>query len=504
MAKEMTSNAVSILPPTSGIKDGPTRGFLDALTNLLDARSGYTNKDAPERFITAAEFEGLANRALVQAFSSGGISSGSGSGTSVPSAKEVNDAIDNLADFIRRSLIYQKLGEQIDLIDISSLRERVRELGTGIFREETVREEEDLRLASLIFALQAGLYNAAAGITEELEVRVTRDLALAKAINTIWASVGGSEAVIQDGALSSATPNSAQATKWTQVQAAVTDPNTGQVSSTAILQESRSYASNADGKFNSIYSVRAQVSTGGRTIVGGFGVSATNGAGSGSGPTIDFGVRADTFFIAATTETPDAATQINQGSAIPFMVLTRNQVVNGVTYTPGVYIKKAVIGSATIGEAQIADLAVTTAKIKEASIDTLRVQGNAITGLAFGEGGAGTLAAGGSEYVASAALNMPSGASGCLATVFINMAGAGGGATIYISVVRNGVELRLVQVSVTDGFFNTFTVPVFDPSPAPGFNSYSFLIKNPSTAGPGSNRAVWFNTPAIVVSGAKR
>lgn len=470
----MTSNVVTVLPPTSGIKDAPTRGFLDALANLLDARSGYTNKDAPERFITAAEFQGLTNRALVQAFTSsgGGIGpGGGGAGGKIPSARDINDAIDNISDFIKKTLIYQLLGEEFGLIDIASLRE--------------------------------GVATAQAGISQVQKTVTDKDQALASAINTIWAAIGGSSAVIQDGSLASATPSTATATRWNQVQAAVTDPNTGQVSSTSILQESRSYASNADGKFNSIYSVRAQVSTGGRTVVGGFGLSATSGAGSSEGPRIDFGVRADTFFIAATSETPDAPTQIAQGSTIPFMVLTSPQVVNGVTYAPGVYIKKATIGAASIGTAEIAELAVTTAKIREASIDTLRVQGNAITGLAFGEGGGGTLPASGTAWLASASLIMPAGSSGCLATIFINMAGNGGSATISIAVLRNGVPIRAVGVSVTGGFFNTFTVPVFDPSPAAGLNTYTLQIENPSS-GPGSNASVFFNTPAIVISGAKR
>lgn len=332
----MTSNAVSVLPPTSGVSDPATRGFLDALTNLLDARSGYTNKDAPERFITAAEFQGLTNRALVQAFSSGGsgIAPGSGGvGDGVPSVADINTSIDNLADFIRKSLIYQILGEQTDLIDISSLRQRIDAAQAGINRVNTI---------------------------------VTgNDMALASAVNTIWAAIGGTEAVIEDGSLAAATPNTAEATKWDQVVASVTDPNTGLVNAASIVQELDAYASNADGKFNSTYSVRAQVSVGGQTVVGGFGLSATSGAGSGAGPTIDFGVRADKFFISATSETPDAATQISQGSSIPFMVLTSSQLVNGVWYGPGVYIKKAVIGDATIGSAQIADLAVTNAKIGE-------------------------------------------------------------------------------------------------------------------------------------------
>lgn len=499
----MNSNAVSVLPPTAGIKDSATRSFLDALTNLLDARSGYTNKDAPERFITAAEFEGLTNRALFQAFSKGGSAPGSGGGGGVPSATEINDSIDNLADFIRKSLVYQILGEQVDLIDIAALRQRVADLGTGIFREEQVRKSADEAFASSLTTVQAQLGNVQAGVANEIVTRATKDAALASAVNTIWAAIGGSEAVIQDGSLASATPNSSQASKWNQVVASVTDPNTGQVSATSIKQELRSYASNADGKFNSIYSVRAQVAVNGMTVVGGFGLSAVGGAAGAAGPAIAFGVRADTFFIAATAGTPGADEQIAQGGALPFMVLTRNEVVNGVVYGPGVYLKKAVIGSATIGEAQIADLAVTTAKIREASIDTLRVRGAAITGNAFGEGGGGRLGAGAAADVAAASIDMPSGSSGVVATLFINMAGVGAGATIGIALTRQGALVKEVLVSVVGGFYGTFTVPVFDPYPVPGVATYTLRIRN-VTSGPGANVQVDFQYPIVILSGAKR
>lgn len=197
--------------------------------------------------------------------------------------------------------------------------------------------------------------DASAATVSEASTRVTQDQALAKAINTIWANMGGSQAVIQDGALANAGTNAVQATKWSQVQAAVTDPNTGQISSTSIRQELNSYASRNDGSLNSIYSVRAQVATNGRTVVGGIAVAATNGAGSSQGPTIDVGVRADKFFIAATADTPDGAVQLATDNSMPFMVLTKYEYIYGKLYAPGVYLKRAVIGEATIGSAQIAD-----------------------------------------------------------------------------------------------------------------------------------------------------
>lgn len=663
MAKTVNQNAVSVLPPTIGIKDPSTRSFLDALTNILDARSGYTDRDAPERFITAAEFQGLATRAISRAFSGAGALPGDPDGK-IPSAIEVQESIENLAESIRKSLIYQILGEQFGLIDVEQIRQNITQLigradglteradglteraddiisrvdeividletgfteereartdadesltsslnaavsrigaaeaaiineqttranadsamtsslnvavsrigaaesailtekttrasadsaittsvaaavsrlgaaesaivaeqttranadsalttsmnaavsrigaaesaivaeqttranadsaittsvaaavsrigaaesaiaseqttrasadaalttslnsavsrigasESAIVAEQTTRASADAALTSTVSAVTARVGAAESAIASEQTTRSTKDMSLASAINTLWAEVGGAGSVIQDGSLASATPSSTQATKWRQVQSAVTDPNTGLVASAAMREDFTTYASNVDGRFNALYSVRAQLSTGGvvlsgiaatgptaslagstalrlsanapvgtapgmyvygtgldglatvvgvsgavvtlsrplglnaagaytfttnKMLIGGFGLAAIGGSGSSQGGTIDFGVRADKFFIAATSETPDAATQVAQGSSIPFMVLTSSQVVNGVVYQPGVYLKKATIGSATIGEAQIADLAVTNAKIGE-------------------------------------------------------------------------------------------------------------------------------------------
>ena len=327
----MRNTQVTQLPPTSGVQDPHTRAFLDALANAWDTRSGHIDESDPNRFITKREINELTTQAIVDALAPGviGGSNGVGNFGQSPSAAQVNQAIDNLADSIRRSLLYQLLGTAT--------------LDTNLITSIT--------------------QSAEAGISEEQTIRQSKDSALASAINNIWASIGGSSAVIQDASLAAATPSTASATKWTQVVASVTDPNTGLVNATSIKEDLNSYANTANGTFNSIYSVRAETSVGGQTVIGGFGLAATAGAGSAAGPTIDFGVRADRFYVAATAGTPSAAAQIAQGSSIPFMVLTSTQTVNGVPYAPGVYIKKAVIGAATIGEAEIADAAITNAKI---------------------------------------------------------------------------------------------------------------------------------------------
>lgn len=356
---------VTALPPTSGIEDVQVRTFLDSVKSLLDERSGLGPIKTDHRFVTAGEFTTMANKAIVDAFTPG-LPGGADSIKQQPSAAAVHRIIDNLADTIRQSILYQKL-------------------------EIALNPDE---LADINRNIDASVATARAGVVQETKIRTQQDLALASAVNNIWAQIGGTTAVIDDGAMAISVPSAAQATKWTSVVAAVTDPNTGLVNSTSIKQQLTSYANKANGAFNSIYSVRAQLSVSGQTIVGGFGLSASTNLGDINGPdtpgsTIDFGVRADRFFIAATSNTPDAATQIGMGSSIPFMALTTSQIVNGQLYPPGVYIKRAVIGNATIGTAQIDDAAINTAKIGDAQIttakigdlavDTLKIAGNAVT-----------------------------------------------------------------------------------------------------------------------------
>lgn len=376
---------VTSLPPTLGIKDAETRAFLDALVNAWDLRSGNTRQEDAERFVTLGEINKLTNRALKQAFS-GGVIGGANGGTSGsnPTEAEIGDLIDNLVDSIRKSILYQLLETQLKPIDLQNLKSKIDasigEIGAKIIQEQEIRSTADEALVTQLNLLVARVSGSEAAIAQELEVRASKDNALARAINTMWAAVGNNQAVIEDGQLATAGSVAAQATKWNQVVASVTDPNTGQINAASIKQELTAYANAADGKFNAIYSVRAQVDVGGRTIVGGFGLAAMSGATSGSGPTIDFGVRADRFYIAATADSGSVASQMAPNlNSMPFIVVTSPQYYDGILYQPGVYMKTAMIADATIGTAKISDASITNAKIQNASIDTLHIRGNAVT-----------------------------------------------------------------------------------------------------------------------------
>jgi hypothetical protein len=330
---DASPNSVSLLP-TDGIKDPQVRNFLDRLTEAWGARN-----DGADRFISRSEFSTLAAQSVLDLL---GGTSGQTQGPSVQTQ------IDGLTKSIVNSILHQKLGS---LIDVEDLRSRI---------------DEAVQYAS-------------AGISREAFTRSTSDMAIASAINRIWGYVGGATAVIEDGALAAATPSSAVATRWDSVIAAVTDPNTGLVNSASIVEELDTYANSANSTFNAIYSVRAQISSGGQTLLGGFGLAATSGAGSAQGPTINFGVRADQFYVAGTSSTPDLTTQLAGDASIPFIVVTSPQTIGGIAYSPGVYMKSAFIVDATITNAKIADAAITTAKIGSAQVDTLQLAGQAVT-----------------------------------------------------------------------------------------------------------------------------
>jgi hypothetical protein len=490
MFKARPDAQLGALPPALGVADPAVQSWIDAMTAAWNERNGLSGPGG-KQFLTRDQVLQTSFDAIAATFTPG---IGGSVGVS-DLAMQVDATIAALQDNVRKSLIFQALEQNIGAINTSAIEAQI----------------------------NAALDGSRAAIAQETLTRAQKDDALASAVNTIWASIGGASAVIQDGALAAVSPSGVSATKWTQVIAAVTDPNTGVVNSTSIKQDLNSYASAANGTFNSIYSVRAQIDVYGRTVVGGFGLSATSGAGSSGGGTIDFGVRADTFFIAATSSTPDAATQIGQGSSIPFMVLTYPQWVNGVVYPAGVYIKKAVIGEATIGTAQIGDAAITNAKIGDAQIttakigtaqitnaliadaqitrakignaeiDTLKLDNETVMVPRSGANGGGTVASGGANLCSAP---VPGGISKVFVTasVSVKSLGVGTSSNVTMSLYRDGTFLTLSYMTANDPDMVTGAVSWIDSTGAGG----NYVLNVGSTGG-----FTFFNAN-IVALGCKR
>lgn len=179
-----------------------------------------------------------------------------------------------------------------------------------------------------------------AGIVTEKTARVTADTSLAAAINTIWSAVGNATATIVEGALTSVTgAQTAFANHWTTVQTAVYDFATNTNKVAAVDQRITTTIDLVNNKFQAEYTLRVEVGPSGRTTVGGFGIIGSMDATH--GPTIDFGVRADRFWITSPNSgDPDSA---------PFIVRT----TPGPWGPKGVYIDTAYIGIGTITVAMI-------------------------------------------------------------------------------------------------------------------------------------------------------
>lgn len=117
------------------------------------------------------------------------------------------------------------------------------------------------------------------------------------------------------------------------------DVTAAEQASAAVATEATARAT-TDGYLGAQYTVRMQLSQGGQQVVGGFGISGTTGGTA--GPQIDFGVLANSFWIAAPSGSPAGVSNVK-----PFVVQTTAQTVNGVSVPAGVYMDAAYINNVT-------------------------------------------------------------------------------------------------------------------------------------------------------------
>jgi hypothetical protein len=215
----------------------------------------------------------------------------------------------------------------------------------GLISSETsARTSADAAITSALGVQVSRIDAAEAAITTESTTRSNKDNSLAQAINTIWASIGGAAALIQDGALAAVSPAAVTATKWLQVQAAVTDPNTGAVNTASIKQELLTYASAVDGTLDATWAIRANVNG----YISGVGLMTTSGAGSAGGSTTShFMVMADRFSLVSPTDTtlrPVAFSVDSLGNAVFAGLMSADGLyagsIRGINVTASSHITK--------------------------------------------------------------------------------------------------------------------------------------------------------------------
>jgi len=256
--------------------------------------------------------------------------------------------------------------------------------------------------------------------TLEQSYRADKDNALASAINTIWASVGGNTALIQDGQLAAVNGTGATATQWNQLQAAVTDPVTNKLISSATINQNMTIANTAISGLNAQWGVKIDLSTPGKAYVAGV---ALNSAVDANGITSSsFNILADSFAVGAPGKpdiVPFAIDATTGLVAIRGDLVVKNSITASSMAVGTITAQSGIIGNLAVGTLQIANQSVTVpASISGYGAGTFTGSGS----YWFSEIGAATLSP---TYPAAAKVNI-------LVTWQVSAPGGGGNTRVQI------------------------------------------------------------------------
>lgn len=339
------------------ITDENTRTVLRSLVDGLNVRNGLAGK-GNNAFVTRDELDKLQSnidgsiKTTVQRTFESSMTPGTPAaldGSITPG--EVDKILGDLQAQIMNTELFRALGERIDWIDKpGGIFDRLGTAEIVLSNEVESRIDGDTALQNSITSMGVRVGSAETAIQTEIDQRVNADNAITQTFNTQYASVNNSLAIIQQQQTTTSNSVASLSSQTSTLQATVN----GHTS--LISQESIARAA-ADGTLFAQYTLKLDVNGN----VSGFGLA------SGVGGS-DFMVRADRFSIVSPTYNKTTGNSPDRVS-IPFIVTTTNQVINGKVRPPGVWINNAAIAIGTI----------TRAMIGHASVDTLEIQGNAVT-----------------------------------------------------------------------------------------------------------------------------
>lgn len=300
------------------------------------------------------------------------------------------------AEATQRSLLATQMRGAYGGTDVTALTEGLvfserQARSTAVAAEATSREALSVKVTGVTNPASLTLGTLSAGLLfDERQARATADGAQVTRIDGLEATVNNpatgvvataSALDVVELAVSNGTSgNVALANRATTLEASVNSPTTSNNPTFAQLAVESSARAALDGSVSALYTVRAEVSSGGNTVVGGFGLAAT--ATTAGGPRIDFGVRADRFYVAAPSSTPGIP------DVIPFVVQAAPTTINGEAVPAGVYIADAFIKNGTLGSAKIGSL--TATKITAGYTASVDLEAGTFFGSEFYIGGTAT------------------------------------------------------------------------------------------------------------------
>ena len=251
--------------------------------------------------------------------------------------------------------------------------DRITSLDALLKGEVENRTFRDSVVAEALGAVQASAGAALNQIVAETATRETADEALIDRVNLLMSSVDNTTAALLTEQITRAATDAALSQQITQAEVALGDQfasvQTNMAADIAVI----------DGKVHSLGALwTAKVTV--NNLIGGFGVY-------NNGQIVEAGFDVDTFWVGRTG--PDkikpfiidkGVVYINEGAInkLTFSKL-RDESGSFVVQNGKVQAQYIQADQLVVNGAQITDGTITTAKIGEAEIDTLRIQGNAIT-----------------------------------------------------------------------------------------------------------------------------
>lgn len=265
----------------------------------------------------------------------------------------IDQVIQDLTGQIDSGLLAQSLKQSIDQIELNKL---------GITQEMLDRDAADDTLGVMINEIRGDLNGNTALLQQEVLARVTADEAFVGAVNTLYATFNGSIAAIQQQQIVQANAIQANANQINTVQVKLGND----ISSVQVNMQAQ--INNTNGAVNQIGALwTARVDVNG--LIGGFGVY-------NNGNFVEAGFDVDRFWIGRTNSKKKPF--IVEGNE----VFIDQAVINQLTFDKiraydGTFIFAD--GKLSANYIKVNEIRIYEANIENASIGTLKIQGNAVT-----------------------------------------------------------------------------------------------------------------------------
>lgn len=230
--------------------------------------------------------------------------------------------------------------------------------------EVSARQTLSAKITGLTDPSGTTLGTLAAGlIFDERAARVTGDSANATSISNLQATVASNFNTLSSSITTEQTvranADTANGNAIGAVSSSVTTLQSTVNGNTAAIQTEATTRATVDGYLGAQWTVRVDV--GGRVV--GFGISSTSSATA--GPSSDFGVVADRFYIAPPLGTAGVS------NISPFIVQATPTTINGQAVPAGVYMSTAFIRNGELTSAKIGVAAITSANILSLAADKI-------------------------------------------------------------------------------------------------------------------------------------